>query len=288
MGQKENKWGYQHPLEKHNRLIKERGVVVFRDVTSVPIYGVPYISPHAVIGINHQGMLRAEYDLNPIEFHPREISVIYPDHILKTHETSDDYNATLVAVSREFLMKLQHRSIYKYQLEYMKEPAFQLNDKQYEAVCHLIGMLEAICDMESPANEGMLLDTLDILSQMLDVYRFSNKPMLKERPRSEQLFYRFYNDLVEFHKQSHEVKFYAQRLNLSAKYFASIIKQETGVSVTEWISNFIVMQAQSLLQQRNYSIQQISDRLGFPEQSAFSRHFKQRTGLTPSYYRKKM
>lgn len=53
------------------------------------------------------------------------------------------------------------------------------------------------------------------------------------------------------------------------------------------ISTYITVRAKSLLDSReDYSIQQISDFLGFSEPSSFSRFFKRETGMNPKDYRK--
>jgi AraC-like DNA-binding protein len=43
-----------------------------------------------------------------------------------------------------------------------------------------------------------------------------------------------------------------------------------------------------LLQHPDYSVQQVSLMLNFPDQSAFGKFFKKETGLSPTAYRKGM
>lgn len=45
----------QHPLELQDTYIMEHGLVVIDHVTSMPVYGEPYVSPHLVIGLNQRG-----------------------------------------------------------------------------------------------------------------------------------------------------------------------------------------------------------------------------------------
>ena len=58
----------QHPLELQDTYIREHGLVVIDHVTSMPVYGEPYVSPHLVIGLNQRGWVKLEYDMNLSSF----------------------------------------------------------------------------------------------------------------------------------------------------------------------------------------------------------------------------
>jgi AraC-like DNA-binding protein len=55
----------------------------------------------------------------------------------------------------------------------------------------------------------------------------------------------------------------------------------------EWITERTIVLIKFLLENSNKSIQEISNELNFPNQSFFTRYFKQHTGMTPTAYRNK-
>ncbi|UPK67009.1 helix-turn-helix domain-containing protein [Chitinophaga filiformis] len=82
-----------------------------------------------------------------------------------------------------------------------------------------------------------------------------------------------------------DVKYFASKLNLSAKYLADLLQKFTGKSTQEHIHLRLVQEAKNLLWGTNRSISEISYNLGFEHASHFSRLFKTKTGLTPGEFR---
>ena len=277
---------FRHPIQQFEELIDQQGIVVLDNVNSMPSYGERFASPHLVVGICHQGFVRAEYDMQPVEFHPKELSVVYPNHNIYTYESSADYRATLIVVSNRFFNEMQHHSLQRFQIEYLKQPSFRLSDQQYEAMLHVVELLKTISQIGGKTGKEMMVDLIDIMSRLTDYFRFNEQLPSEKVSNTDMLFHRFYEAIVKHHKESHEIKFYAELLCLSPKYFAFVIKQSTGTSASEWIAKYIVSKARHMLRQNTYSIQDISAELGFPEQSSFSRYFKHFTGISPTQYRK--
>lgn len=275
----------RHPIVEQQHLIEERGLQVFENITRMPVYYEAFALPHLVIGLNHQGYVRAEYDMQPVEFHPHDISIVYPGHIVMATESSDDYRATLVVISQGFLNELRYRTIRRYQLEYLRHASFRLNDWQYDSIVHSIQLLKTISELDTPLRLEMLAKQVDVFSQLVDLYRFGDAEMSSPQNKNEQLFHLFYDNIVAHYQEAHEVKFYADKLCLSPKYFANLIKQTTGISASTWIAKYIIIQARAMMRQKQMNIQQISEQLGFSEQSSFTRYFKQHTGITPSKYK---
>ena len=81
-------------------------------------------------------------------------------------------------------------------------------------------------------------------------------------------------------------EFYASRLCISSKYLSIIVKEATGRSVSDWISEFVVMEAKNLLRFSGKSVQQVAYALNFPSQSSFGKYFKRVTGISPTDYQR--
>jgi len=83
------------------------------------------------------------------------------------------------------------------------------------------------------------------------------------------------------------VGFYARQLCITPKYLTTLIKRISGKSVSEWIDNYVILEAKTLLKYSNMSVQEIAYYLNFPNQSFFGSYFKRNAGMSPSQYKAK-
>jgi AraC-like DNA-binding protein len=106
-----------------------------------------------------------------------------------------------------------------------------------------------------------------------------------QKDKKDKLFDSFYHLILQHYRDSREVSFYADKLCLTPKHLSAVIKKTTGKSAREWINDYVLLEAKSLLQASNMTIQQISDELNFANQSFFGKYFKRAAGVSPKEYR---
>ena len=103
--------------------------------------------------------------------------------------------------------------------------------------------------------------------------------------RSNEIFLKFKRLLVSNYRKHHNIQFYADKLNISTTYLSRIVKRITGRTVYSHISELICVEAKRLLEYSDKDVKEISDWLGFSDQSVFGKFFLKRTGLSPMKYR---
>lgn len=117
---------------------------------------------------------------------------------------------------------------------------------------------------------------------------FSNNPVQAvSQDRNDVIFNKF---LISVYKHCHKertVRYYADEQHLSPYYFSSIIRGKSGKSALEWIENVTMTYARQYLNDSEYSVKEIAERLCFPDQSTFGRYFRRHEGCSPSIYRLK-
>lgn len=77
----------------------------------------------------------------------------------------------------------------------------------------------------------------------------------------------------------------ADAIGISPTYLSRIFKQETGISVSEYIRQRKLDLAKNLLRFSDYDLVDIANRLAYSSQSHFIQHFRSQVGMTPKAYR---
>ena len=267
--------------------IKEKGVVVLDDVGRMPAYGVDFVQPYYSVSINHSGTVEGLYDGNPFVFAPHDISVLYPRHTLFVNSSSPDYRATLLIISEEFFNHLSFINTSDNRFVFESRPHFRLSDRQYADILSVIEMFRVI-NRPLYINRGeMLMIMLDLMLGIVGSFRIEN--VGKGSDHRNRISPLLRDAIMQHCRQHHDVEFYANLFCLSSKHFSSVVKRETGHSVSHWIHQQLVADAKTLLRvERGLPVQDVSDRMGFPDLATFSRFFKRETGMSPTDFRQSL
>lgn len=116
------------------------------------------------------------------------------------------------------------------------------------------------------------------------VYAVSEKV---QHSRKTVVYNKFMSLVTENYHKSHDVSFYADKLCVSTRYLSQVTNDIVGVAPKQLISDYIIKEAKILLESTNYTMQEISIKLGFSSQSAFTLFFVKNEKETPSAYRLK-
>ncbi|AEI41713.1 transcriptional regulator, AraC family [Paenibacillus mucilaginosus KNP414] len=80
----------------------------------------------------------------------------------------------------------------------------------------------------------------------------------------------------------------SEQANLSRSHYLSVFKSVTGQSPAHYFQQLKIQQACTYLDLTDWSIKEISGRVGFKDPLYFSRAFRKSIGVSPSTYREKM
>ncbi len=77
-------------------------------------------------------------------------------------------------------------------------------------------------------------------------------------------------------------------LGYSEKYCSELFRNQMGESFSVYLKRVRIEKAKQLLEDKNLSLTQIADVLGFQDQFALSNFFKKGTGLSPKHFRMRL
>lgn len=78
----------------------------------------------------------------------------------------------------------------------------------------------------------------------------------------------------------------ANRVHLNPNYLSTILKQQTGKSFLQYLTQVRVNAAAFLLRRDDLSMSEVAEKAGFGSEAMFYRKFKAAMGMTPKAYRK--
>jgi AraC-like DNA-binding protein len=207
-------------------------------------------------------------------------------------EFSKGFSATVLLVENQFLnnnIPDQNWGI-DAALHSRQYPVKQLNDKNdRQRILSNFQLLNAkFLDKEHHFYEEAL--RLQMRLFILEMWHtFVNE--YERRKRSLQtgtLYERFRHLVQDYCMKEREVQFYANQLNITAKYLNAISKQNSDITASEWIQRFAKERIVLLLQNEKLNIAEICDEMGFSSRSFFTRYVKKVLGVTPSEYRNRL
>lgn len=246
-----------------------------------------------IISICTAGECTTAVNLRECRFTAGSMFICGPKTILQAYST-EDFCADVLIVSPQLLGQthINLKNMMPLFLEMSDHPCLPLSEADMQALHNLIGQLENECRVPTetsftPEVVGSLISAAIYKICDITTRYFAQHPESEnaQRNRAEEYFRHFMRLLGENYTQERSVNFYARQMCITPKYLTTLIKRVSGKSVSEWIDNYVVLEAKTLLKYSNMSIQEIAYYLNFPNQSFFGSYFKRNTGMSPSQYK---
>ena len=237
-----------------------------------------------------KGWAHATINLKDYEIVENTQVVLLPGTIIRINGCSSDFTASFFGFPKEMFMEacMRFEPIF---FRFIKEqPCYVLPQENTGAINGLIRATTAIYDDRENRFRNQIAKN-HLQSFMLDIYdkcyRYFGKHKIEGGTRQDEIFKSFVSLVHEHCASQREVSFYADKLCISTKYLTGICKAVTGDSAKKIIDDFAILEIKVLLQSTELTVQEIADRLVFPDQSYLGRYFKRHEGMSPKEYQSK-
>lgn len=264
-------------LGKHFILVRQSDIVTQGARTGQPMR----LRERRFLHILH-GQADYRIDLMDYTVQQGDMVMMPPDTIVEVSRFSDDYALEALAVidlpgidheiaRRAFPTDVIHLALDEPSNHriggYFELIAQQLKREPFSevAISHLILSMNA--------------DIISLQQNMGQQVR-AHKPS-----RSEDIMAQFITLLRQYGTRERNIPFYANRLTLTPNHLSDVVRQQSGMSVMDWLHRTTTTEAKVLLKHSDLMIYEISERLNFTEPTAFNRYFKRQVGMTPLEYR---
>ena len=133
------------------------------------------------------------------------------------------------------------------------------------------------------ANIGLLLDyCMRFYERQFTTREEVNKDIIV---RFERLLDEYFDNETPLREGLPTVKYFADKVFLSANYFGDMIRKQTGQTASEYIQHKLIERAKEALLATDKTTSEIAYGLGFQYPQHLSRMFKRVTGCTPNEFR---
>lgn len=260
-----------------------------------PLFKHPTRLDSFTIMICQQGSVTLECDMQQLTLGPQSILIIRPEAIVRL-SASESCRISILMGNESFLERLNisAQKLFPHVNELVQFSCFPIEDKFFTTLNCLFTATEE-CIAQDPilpyyhetVRAAVRAFGYLILSLILHQIKGSVNSAKPIHNRKEESFRRFIRLVSVHYKQERKILFYASQMNLTPKYLSTLIHEISGRSPSEWIDDYVTVEAKNLLRYSSMSIQQVAYELNFPNQSFFGRWFKAHTGESPKAYRNK-
>ena len=245
-----------------------------------------------IIGVGTEGETSVSFNLHEFKLKKDSIFIFTPKNVLQVN-SQQYFKADVIAISPDFMRRINIdiKNMMPLFLKFVENPALTLTPEESRSMRGMIAQIER--ETRGPETHF----SFDIVSGLIaaTIYKVGDimYHYLAEHPegqnnshnRAEEYFKQFTHLLGEHFREERSVGFYARQLCITPKYLTTLIKRISGQSVSEWIDNYVILEAKTLLKYSTMSIQEIAYYLNFPNQSFFGSYFKRNTGMSPAQYK---
>jgi araC-type DNA-binding domain-containing proteins len=245
-----------------------------------------------IIGVGTEGETSVSFNLHEFRLKKDSMFIFTPKNILQVN-SQQYFKADVIAISPDFMRRINIdiKNMMPLFLKFVENPTLALTPEESRSMRGMIAQIER--ETRGPETHF----SFDIVSGLIaaTIYKVGDimYHYLAEHPegqnnshnRAEEYFKQFTHLLGEHFREERSVGFYARQLCITPKYLTTLIKCISGQSVSEWIDNYVILEAKTLLKYSTMSIQEIAYYLNFPNQSFFGSYFKRNTGMSPSQYK---
>lgn len=276
--------------EQRQGLIRE--CITASSDSQMQVFRFPCRIDAFIIGVGTEGETSVSFNLHEFKLKKDSIFIFTPKNVLQVN-SQQYFKADVIAISPDFMRRINIdiKNMMPLFLKFVENPALTLTPEESRSMRGMIAQIER--ETRGPETHF----SFDIVSGLIaaTIYKVGDimYHYLAEHPegqnnshnRAEEYFKQFTHLLGEHFREERSVGFYARQLCITPKYLTTLIKRISGQSVSEWIDNYVILEAKTLLKYSTMSIQEIAYYLNFPNQSFFGSYFKRNTGMSPSQYK---
>lgn len=226
--------------------------------------------------------------INLVDYHVSDNSflVVLPGSIFQVNQIRGDVEIYFAGFSSDFLRTINPvKSLLDITYSIKHNPVVPLKEEMVELIEDYFKLGKRTKERFKLSNRELSRHLYYCLIYAISSLYSNRKMDTGNLSPAERISQDFGQLVLDNYTKEKNVAFYASKLGITAAYLSTIVKQTTGRTCMEIISNMVIMDAKAQLKSTNLPIYQIADSLNFNNVSFFGKYFKRYVGVSPQEYR---
>lgn len=247
---------------------------------------IPHRDDHYAFIYQQSGNNQLVVDFKKVRARGRAIFCLLPGQV---HQVTNfnDIDAWFIAVATE-LVPPHVRTFFGQSLASL-QPA-SVNDEWAVKLKTGLSLLQLhFDDPMYPEDPFQLVKstTDSVLSMFAAIYHEQEKKTDLQESRAAELTRKFKVLLQKQYKAIKSPAAYASLLNISPAYLNEVVKKSTGMPISYWIHQEVILEAKRMLYYTDATVKEIAFTLGYDDHAYFTRLFGKTAGSSPALFRQK-
>ena len=209
-------------------------------------------------------------DQSAISLKPGDILIMTDKETASICQMSQDFEAECILVDEQFAEKVT---------------LFHLTDDKLKSVTDIFHFVRDIVRHQHINKVEMIKSMFNVLKLIIDELPYEQCSATHDLGHKKEVYEIFLHHLYRNFRKERQIRFYADKLNVSTAYLSRLVKEISGSTVNDHVTSLVYKETCNLLKQSDMTMGEIADSLSFSDQSAMSNFFKQRSGMSPLAYR---
>ena len=211
-------------------------------------------------------------DQSSLSLKPGDFLIMTAQETASICKMSQDFEAECILVDEQFAEK---------------PTLFHLTDDKLKSVTDIFHFVRDIVRHQHINKVEMIRSMFNVLKLIIDELPYEQCCATHDLGHKKEVYEIFLHHLYRNFRKERQIRFYADKLNVSTAYLSRLVKEISGSTINDHVTTLVYKEICNLLKQSDMTMGEIADSLSFSDQSAMSNFFKQRSGMSPLAYRNK-
>lgn len=177
----------------------------------------------------------------------------------------------------------QNKKLGDYIETVFSQTQIELSDKELEGLDRYIQLIILENDKGYHKDLEIIKCLLNVV--LIQCAKLADRPTKKIYDKNN-VFTNFKNVLKKHYRSNHQVKFYADELNITTEVLTQVVKNASNRTPKQMINEHLLTEAKRLLYWSDITVREVAWELGFETDGYFNRFFKKFEGITPKEFQR--